>query len=404
MDLKPQTKYAKSGDVNLAYQVIGKGEEYLILIPGWVSNIEDIWNIPQLSAWLSYLASFMKIVVFDKRGTGLSDRVNEDNLPNIEQRSEDLKIILRSIGVERASFLGLSEGGPLAIFLAAKFPQMVGKLVLIGSFAKWVKTEDYPIGLTKEEHDQILKFIFSSWGKPVGLGLMAPSVKNDSNAQEQWARFLRRSASPNTARIFYEMNTEIDVRHLLEKVDCPTLILHRTGDLLIEYGHGKYLSDKIKGSKLIATPGKDHLPWFGVKSAELIALQTFLKDGIAIENKKLETLNPKDIFIVYEVKDHLTSNFHKQHTIKSLSRKFGINEYKLKSGFKSLFGKPLITFLTDFRLQKACEFLSHFDETVATVSEKVGYQHSNNFSIAFKRKYGITPSQFQAKLSGEKEN
>ena len=397
MDI-PVTQYAKSGKINLAYQIVGDGEDYLVLIPGWVSNIEEVWNVPQLAAWLWYLASFNTLVIFDKRGTGLSDPVNENDLPNTLERADDLRIILADIGIKKANFVGLSEGGPLAIYLAANYPDMVNKMVLIGSFSKWIKTEDYPYGLTKERHNMIKAHIFEHWGAPVGLNLMAPSVSQDWVAQGQWARFLRKSASPGTAGTFYEMNMDIDVRDFLEKVTAPTLIMHRKEDALISFQHSKFMHERIPGSQLFPTEGKDHLPWFSLRNKELVAIQTFLSDGKAITHPQLENLQIKDIFALYRVRAFLLNNFDKQLSLESLSREFGINQYKLKSGFRLLFDTPVIRFQSDIRLQNACNLLGMPKETVASIAEKVGYGHANNFSAAFKRKYGLKPLQYRTKV------
>lgn len=395
----PKTRYAKSGNINLAYQVIGGHKEYLILIPGWVSNVEEVWNIPQLAAWLQYLASLNTLVIFDKRGTGLSDRVDENDLPDVKQRVEDLRIIMSDAGIKKANLLGLSEGGPFAIFLATHYPKRVNKLILLGSFAKWTKTEDYPYGLTEEQHHQVKDYLVNNWGKPLGLKVMAPSVQNDQQAQNQWAKFLRNSASPGTAKMFYEMNMMLDVRSYLNQVTCPTLIMHRKGDRLIEYQHARYMHERIHDAQLVISEGTDHFPWFSIRRSELITLQTFLEDGKAIHNPRLEMLAVKDIFILYEIKSYLINNYALDTSIKDLSKKFAINEFKIKSGFRLLFGSPVIGFLSEVRLRKACELLADPEETVASVSEQVGYKHSNNFSIAFKRRFELTPLQYKLKIA-----
>ena len=391
----PKTKYAKSGDINLAYQVVGKSGDYLVFIPGWVSNVEECWNIPQLAAWLRYLSSFSRLVLFDKRGTGLSDNVNELDLPNMEQRADDLRIIMAAIGIEKANFIGLSEGGPLAIYLAANHPEMVNKLVLLGSFPKWIKSEEYPWGLTSKQHDKIKQYIFEHWGEPVGLNLMAPSIKDDKIAQEQWAKFLRRSASPNTARIFYGMNIDIDVQDCLTKVTAQTLLMHRRDDVLIAFSHSEFMHQKIPNSQLIISEGIDHLPWFSIKRNELVAIQTFLNDGKAVEDPKLDFLNVEDILILYKIKNYIENNFQEAISIKGISKNFGINDYKAKAGFKLLFNTPIISFLTDIRLKKATQLLMDPRETISSIAEQVGYTHSNNFSVAFKRKYKLTPMEYR---------
>ena len=394
----PKTKYAKSGNINLAYQVVGDEGEYLVFIPGWVTNIEDCWNIPQLSAWLSYLASISRLVLFDKRGTGLSDTVNELDLPNIEQRASDLQIIMEAIGVKSANFIGLSEGGPLAIHLAANFPEMVNKLILIGSFPKWIKSEDYPYGLSRRQHNLIKRHIFNNWGEAVGLSLMAPSVSKDEITQNQWSRFLRRSASPNTAKVFYEMNIEIDVRGSLPEVRAQTLIMHRKQDTLISCAHSEYMHEIIPNSQLEMIEGKDHLPWFSAKRSELIMIQTFLNGGKAINNPKLDILSAEDIFILYSIKDYIQNNCKGNLTIKGLSKHFGINDFKIKTGFRILFNSPVIRFLTNVRLEKASNLLVNSNLSISAIAEEVGYNHPNNFSVAFKRKFEMTPLEYKLSM------
>ena len=394
----PTTQYARSGDVNLAYQVMGDGDCYLIFITGWVSNIEEAWNIPQLAAWLRYLSTFSRLVIFDKRGTGLSDRVSEHDLPNLEQRARDVLSIIEAVGAKQVALLGLSEGGPMAIWLAARYPQKISHLLLLGSFARWIKTDNYPYGLTQEMHEETKKYIFEHWGEPIGLQLMAPSAKDDALTQQQWATFLRRSASPATAKMFYEMNMQIDVRDCLEKINIPTLIIHRKDDRLIECGHSRYLHDHIHGSQVMLTDGVDHFPWFSPQKAELVAMQTFLTGQRAVMEGKLRFLNTEEIFVLYAVRDYLLQHYDKDISIQMLSRHFGINEFKIKTGFKTLFEKPVISFLTEVRLEKACELLNSPGYTITRVAGKVGYQHANNFSVAFKRKYGVTPQQYKTKI------
>ncbi len=397
MDL-PVTSYARSGDVNIAYQVFGQGDHYLLFIPGWVSNIEEAWNIPQLAAWLRYLAAFTRVVIFDKRGTGLSDRVNENQLPDQEKRMEDLFAIVQNTGIEKTILLGLSEGGPLALLFAATYPELVEKVILFGSFSKWIKDDDYPFGLSESQHLKIKDHIFNHWGKPVGLHLMAPSAKDDKLAQEQWATFLRRSVSPASAKAFYEMNVKIDVRSRLQDVSCPVLIIHRKQDMLINSDHSKYLHERLPDSRLILTEGQDHLPWFGWNSGEFNAILSFIHGDGMYENPNVKGFQPGDILLFYQIKDYLENNFRHEISITSLSRQFGLNEFKLKQGFRTLFNMPPIRYLTEVRMQQAKELLSSPDETVASVAEKSGYSHANNFSNSFKKRYGVSPNTYRRSL------
>jgi pimeloyl-ACP methyl ester carboxylesterase/AraC-like DNA-binding protein len=394
----PQTKYAKSGDVNIAYQVFGDSPEYLIFIPGWCSNLDEVWNIPQLSAWLKQISIHYKLVLFDKRGTGLSDRVYEQDLPDQNQRAGDLLAVMNSHGIKRAALFGLSEGGAMASLFAYRHPEMVSRLILFACFAKWTKSEDYAYGLTVEQHDRIKQYIFDHWGEPVGLHLMAPTVKDNIEAQKQWATFLRRSGSPNAVKVLYEMNIKIDIREILDKIKTPTLIIHRREDRLIEVGHSRYLNEKIKGSQLLITEGMDHLPWYSAQPEEIVAIHTFLKEGKITLTTKKSRSNVEDFYILYAVKDYILTHFQEDISLSSLSKQFGINVFKLKSGFRLLFESPVIEFLTNTRLENACGLLTNPNETISSVASLVGYGYANNFSLAFKRKYGITPLQYKHKV------
>ena len=394
----PPTKYARSGDVNIAYQVFGGGSEYLIFIPGWCSNLDEVWNIPQLSAWLRQISIQYKLVLFDKRGTGLSDGVYEQDLPDQNQRASDLLAVMNSAGIKKAALFGLSEGGAMASLFAYRHPEMVSRLILFACFAKWTKSEDYAYGLTVEQHDRIKQYIFDHWGEPVGLHLMAPTVKDNIQAQKQWATFLRRSGSPNAVKVLYEMNIKIDIREILEKIKTPTLIMHRTDDRLIEVGHSRYLNEKIKDSQLLITEGIDHLPWYSCKPEEIIAIHTFLKEGKVTLSTKKGKSSVEDFYILFGVKDYLLTHYHEDISLSSLSKQFGINVFKLKTGFKLLFDTSVIEFLTNTRLERACVLLTNPSETISSVASRVGYSYAANFSMAFKRKYGITPLQYKHKV------
>lgn len=393
-----KTKYARSGGVNIAYQEFGSGDLCLIIVPGWISNVEEFRNIPQLAAWINHLSSFSRLILFDKRGTGLSDRVNESELPGMDQRAEDLMAVMENAGIDKAALFGLSEGGPLGIHFTATYPEKVTKLILFGSFAKWVRTDDYPYGLNEEGHLKTINYMAENWGGPVGLQLMAPSVKDDPETQKQWAGYLRHSASPSAAIALYRMNLDIDVRACLSDIKKPVLIIHREDDKLVESGHSKYLNEKIPNSELLLTKGADHLPWFGVNREELVAMQTFLLSDKVVDDKRLHKLSPEDVFTIYAIKDHMEKNFDEEISISSLARKYGINDFKVKSGFKAMFGIPVITFLNKTRLEHSIGLLSDSGLTMNDIAEKVGYKHPNNYATAFKKKYGIPPGQFRNRL------
>ena len=393
-----KTKYARSGDVNIAYQEIGSGDICLIVVPGWISNVEQFSIIPSLAAWIGHLTRFCRLILFDKRGTGLSDRVNEKELPNMDQRAEDLMAVMEHAKIRKAALFGLSEGGPLAMHFTATYPKKVTKLILFGSFAKWVRSTDYPYGLDEKGHLKTINYMAENWGGPVGLQLMAPSVMNDAEAQEYWASYLRHSASPSAAIALYKMNLDIDVRNCLGKIIHPVLLIHREGDKLVECGHSKYLQKNIKTATLLLTSGADHLPWFGINREELIAMQTFLLDGNVVRDKRLDKLNTHDIFAIYSIKDHIEKHFKEEISIGGLARQFGINDFKVKTGFKALFGTPVINFLNQTRLKHSIQLLSDSSLTIGDIAERVGYKHPNNYATSFKRKYGMPPNNYRNKL------
>jgi pimeloyl-ACP methyl ester carboxylesterase len=272
----PAVQYARSGDVDIAYQVIGDGPRDLVFVQGWVSNIEYFWQEPTLARFLRRLASFSRVILFDKRGTGLSDRVAIAELPTLEQRMDDVRAVMDAADVEHAALLGVSEGGPMCILFAATYPQRTDALVMIGAYARRLWAPDYQCGATPEEYEQFLQSIREGWGGPVGIGVRAPSMLSDDQFRARWATYLRMSASPGAAYALTRMNSEIDVRHALPTVGVPTLIVHRLGDQSLPVEGSRYMADRIRDAKLVELPGDDHLPWVGDQDEVLDEVEGFL--------------------------------------------------------------------------------------------------------------------------------
>ena len=270
----PETRYARSGDVNLAYQVIGDGPIDLVYVMGWVSNLEAFWQEPSVASFFYRLASFSRLILFDKRGTGLSDRVPIDRLPTIEQRMDDVRAVMDAAGSERAALFGVSEGGPMCAVFAATFPQRTSALVMYGSYAKRVWDAEYPWAPTPEQREQWYSRLESEWASGADVETLAPS--SDERFREWWARYLRMSASPGAAVALGRMNTAIDIRQLLSAIRIPTLILHRTGDRDIDVGGSRWMAGQIAGAKYVELPGDDHLPWVGGRDAILDEVEEFL--------------------------------------------------------------------------------------------------------------------------------
>jgi pimeloyl-ACP methyl ester carboxylesterase/class 3 adenylate cyclase len=272
----PPVRYARSGDVNLAYQVVGDAGLDVVFVMGWISHLEYFWSEPSFARFLRRLASFARVILFDKRGTGLSDRVPPDQLPTLEQRMDDVRAVMDAVGSKRAVLCGVSEGGPMCALFAATYPEKTIALVMIGSYARRLRGEGYPWGPTLEEREGFFEEIRSHWGGPVGLAERAPTVADDPRFRAWWAAYLRHGASPSAALALTRMNTEIDIRKVLPSVQAPTLVLHRTGDLCLRVEEGRYLAQHIPGAKFVELPGIDHLPFVGDQDMILDQIAGFL--------------------------------------------------------------------------------------------------------------------------------
>jgi pimeloyl-ACP methyl ester carboxylesterase len=254
----PSTNYVRSDDVHIAYQVVGEGPFDLLFVPGFVSNIDAIWQSPEQSAFFRRLASFSRLILFDKRGTGMSDRSSQ--IFTLEQRMHDVQAILDAVGSKRAALFGISEGGPMSLLYTATYPERTAALVLYGSYAKRSRAPDYPFGWKEEQWQAVLDDFEHHWGSPQSLSLTmrAPSTTNDPHLAERVASYYRSAASPGAAVAIMKMNREIDVRHILPVTRVPTLILHRTGERVLDVGHARYMAQQIPGAKLVELAGEDH--------------------------------------------------------------------------------------------------------------------------------------------------
>ena len=270
----PQTRYAKSGDVNIAYQVLGQGPPDLVLIPGWVSNIEIFWEEPAVVRFFTRLASFSRLILFDKRGTGLSDRVAE--MPNLETRMDDVRAVLDTVGSERAALFGYSEGGVLCALFAATYPNRASALIMHGSYARLTAAPDYPWGLNEQERSAFVDQAVREWGAPIGIDMRAPSMATDERLRQWWARFLRLSASPAAFATLSHMNAQMDIRQVLPAIRVPTLILHSVNDRNLDVRGSRYLAERIPGAELVELSGPDHVPWLSDADIVVDEVEEFL--------------------------------------------------------------------------------------------------------------------------------
>ena len=254
MDL-PATQYAKSGDVYVAYQIFGSGPIDLVFVPGWISHLDLWWDSPVTARWLKRFGQFARVIMFDKRGTGLSDR---GGLPNMDQRMDDIRAVMDAAGSKRAAVLGISEGGSLAALFAASHPGRCQSLVLHGAFAKF--TSWFP---TQDDLDAFSDYIREKWGSGDNMATFSPSRKEDQAYRMWWARRERAAASPSTALALMKMNSEIDISGILSAVRVPTLVIHRTDDAVVDIDGGRQLAELIAHAQFFESPGSDHVPWTG---------------------------------------------------------------------------------------------------------------------------------------------
>lgn len=272
----PVTQYARSGNVNIAYQVLGTGPLDLVFVMGWITHLEYFWLEPSFARFLRRLASFSRLILIDKRGTGLSDRIALHELPTLEQRMDDVRAVMQAVGSERAALCGVSEGGPMCSLFAATYPDRTTALVMIGTYAKRIRDDDYPWAPTAEQRQAFFELMEREWGGPVGIAERAPSKANDPEFREWWSRYLRMGASPGAAVALTRMNAEIDVRNVLPTIRVPSLVIHRTGDLCLKVEEGRYVASRIPEAKFVELPGNDHLPFVGDQDAIVDEIEEFL--------------------------------------------------------------------------------------------------------------------------------
>lgn len=272
--MQPETRYAKSGDVHIAYQVVGDGPIDLVYVPGWVSHVEYQWESPAYSRGLRRLASFSRLIIFDKRGTGLSDRVPDAALPTLEKRMDDVRAVMDAVGSERAALFGTSEGGPMSLLFASTYPDRTQALVLQASYPMRRWAPDFPWGVTPEQQTVFADLVEREWGKGGDVGVRNPQA---SAREVQWfANLCRMSASPGAALALLKMNFEIDVRSVLPTIQVPTLILHRSGDQRVDVGCARYMAERIPGAKYVELPGDNHTWFYGDADPIVDAVEEFL--------------------------------------------------------------------------------------------------------------------------------
>jgi pimeloyl-ACP methyl ester carboxylesterase len=279
----PQTRYARSGDVNIAYQMFGEGETDLVLVPGYISHVEHLWKLPEMAAFLRRLGSIARVLLFDKRGSGMSDRTGR--ISTMEERMDDIRAVMDAARSKRAVIMGISEGAALSILFAATHPQRTEALILYGGQATYVQQPDYPWGepidKRKVRFEAAIESLYETWGtaqaaREVIGAWGAPSLQDDEALVTWFAELIRLGASPGAEIARQRMNFEIDVRHVLPTIRVPTLVLNRIGDRDADIGEARYIASKIPEASLEELPGEDHFPMVGDQESLFGAIERFL--------------------------------------------------------------------------------------------------------------------------------
>jgi pimeloyl-ACP methyl ester carboxylesterase/class 3 adenylate cyclase len=346
----PETRYARNGDVHIAYQVWGDCDLDLVLIPGFVSHVELFWDLPAARRYWERLGSFARVIFFDRRGTGLSDPFTVETAPDLETRVEDLAAVMDAAGSSRAALCGLSEGGPTAILFAATHPERTQALVLHGTMARTTYADDHPWLPEVEAFIEAgVELLQPAWGRGVAIDVSAPSMADDAEVVAFYGRLERMSITPGMLASVAAMFYDTDVRAVLPAVRVPTLVEHRLGDRLVNVRSGRYLAEHIEGARIVEVPGCDHVPFFQHPEMFLDEIEEFLTGSrtVSVPERRLATVLFSDIVGSTErVADagdtHWRDLLDRHHrVVRAELARFGGNEVKtLGDGFLATFDGP----------------------------------------------------------------
>jgi len=284
----PSTRYARNGEVSIAYQTVGEGPIDLLFVPGWISQVEHVWELPALRRLLEHLSSFSRLTIFDRRGTGLSDRVVQ--APSLLEEMEDALAVLDAAQSSRAALLTYALGGPSGALLAARHPERVGALIMYASLARTTWAPDYDWAPTVARRNALVDELTASWGQGERLGVFSASAAADPASVEWFARLERLAASPGTARVMSTAMSDVDVRDVLADIAVPTLVMHRRGDALWDPRHSHYLAEHIPGARLVVLEGAETFPWLGDSDTLVEEVQEFLTGARSPAERQRELL------------------------------------------------------------------------------------------------------------------
>jgi class 3 adenylate cyclase len=296
--MQPEVRYAKGDEGYVAYALIGQGAQDMLFIPNWATNLETMWEEPSVVRYFDRLARFGRVICFDKRGSGLSDPVPLASLPTLEQWMDDARLAMDASDAERAALIGDTEGGPMAMLFAATYPERTSALVLINSFARWRRADDYPAGMPEPTFEKLIQAYQVAYGTGAFLDLTAPSMAEDVRFRRWQARLERLAMPPGATATMYRWILEADVRSVLPSIRVPTLIIHRKDNRHHRVGHGRYLAEAINGAKYVELPGADSYPFHaGNIDVVLDEVEEFLtgRRDVAAHDRVLATVMFTDI-------------------------------------------------------------------------------------------------------------
>lgn len=393
--MKPVTKYAENNDINIAYQVVGQGSIDLIFVPGWVSNIDMMWTDSKLSYFLSHLSRFTRLILFDKRGTGLSDRVNP--MCTLTERMDDILSVMNTVGVKKAIFFGHSEGGTIASLFAATYPERTISLITFGAYAKRKFAVDYPWAPKPDEREIFYNTIQNEWGngQKMGLEFIMPSMANDTDYYSWFASYLRSGASPGAALALAKMNTESDITNILNTIKVSTLILHRTNDIDVNVEEGKYLANRISNSKFVELRGNDHCFWVGDSFSVIEEIEEFITGIRPVKDEK-QNIKTKTKYSKIDLEKTMRDNFQYSLKVEEFAKLCGRSLSVFKRDFSNHFNTTPIRWLKTQRLEYAKTLLLESELNVNQICYESGFKNNSHFIQSFKEKFKLPPNQFKS--------
>ncbi|MCW5519056.1 alpha/beta fold hydrolase [Aureitalea sp. L0-47] len=393
--MKPKTNYTKSGDFNIAYQVIGDGPVDIIYIPGWVSNIDMMWAEPRLASFLTRLTLFSRLILFDKRGTGLSDRTDEYS--TMEERMDDINAVMEATNSDKAFLFSHSEGGSVSLLFSLHHPEKTLGVIGFGIFAKRRYSEDYPWAPTDEEREVSNTLIEENWahGSLDELRDLVPSLAHDNGFMDWLASYLRSGASPKAALILHKQCTLIDVTDILSSIRVPTLLLFRKGDIEILVEEGRYISERIPNSKLVEFEGKDHLFWTGDTFPILAEIEEFVT-GIRPVRDEFQNISRQGRKSQIDIESVMSENFLFNLKVEEFAKLCGRSLSSFKRDFKDKFNTTPSRWIKSKRLEHAKKLLVESDLNINQVCYDSGFINSSHFIKSFKERYKLPPHQYRS--------